>query len=61
MNKYKGSESTIIDSLEDIIDEMVTVLPKTDYHFDLVERKPTGRQISDYKSKIRKKPGKKLN
>lgn len=65
-----GDEKTIVayavrdfvsDSIDDIIEEMATVVPKIFYHTINPELKPTGRQIADYQCKQRIKPGKKTN
>jgi len=64
-----GDEKTIVayavrdfvsDSIDDIIDEIATVVPKVFYHTIEVDEKPTGRQIADYQCKVRNKPGRKL-
>ena len=49
----------VADSIEDIIEEIATVLPHTSYHINQIRLDPLERQISDYQCKIRIKPGRK--
>lgn len=52
-------KNVIFESVDDIIEEIATVLPKESYTALSIKLEPLGSQIMDYTGRIKQKPGRK--